>query len=112
MATLSVQSIVKAGLNPSFSAAAGGGDQFALTDKNDIFWIKNGSGGSITVTFTTQATTDGLAVADRTVAVPAGEDRAVSDLDPNVYRDSSGYCQVTYSGVTSLTVAALRSAGA
>jgi hypothetical protein len=112
MATISVQSIVKAGTTVTLSAAAGGGDQFALTDVNDIYVVNNASGGAITVTFVTQATTDGLAVADRTVSVGAGDRDYVSDLDPNVYRDTNGFCQVTYSGVTSLTVGHLRSAGA
>jgi hypothetical protein len=112
MATISVQTIVKGGLTPTFSAAAAGGDQFRLNDKNDIYWIKNGSGGSVTVTFITQATTDGLAVADRAISVPAGAERVVSDLDPQVYRDANGYCQVTYSAVTSVTVGAFRSNGA
>lgn len=112
MATISVQSLVKTGTTVTLTAAAGGGDQFVHTDKNDIYVINNGGGGGITVTFVTQATTDGLVVADRTVSVGAGDRVEVSDLDPNVYRDTNGYCQVTYSGVTSVTVGHTRSSGA
>lgn len=112
MATISVQTILKTGTTVTLTAAAGGGDQFTLTDQNDVYVMNNGSGGAITVTFVTQATTDGLAIADRTVSVGAGDRDEVSDLDPNVYRDTNGFCQVTYSGVTSLTVGHTRSAGA
>lgn len=104
MATIALQTVVKAGLEPTYTAAAGGGDEFANPDGNRMYVLINASGGAIVATFVTQATTDGLAVADRPVTIPAGESRWVSDLDPNIYNDSSGNVQVTYDGVTSLTV--------
>jgi len=107
MATLSVQQISKAGVTMTLSAAAGGGDAFANDGKTTLV-ANNGSGGDITITLVTQATTDGLAVADRTWVVQAGALEAIADLDPDIYNDTSGLVQVTYSGVTSLTVGAFR----
>ena len=106
MATLTVQNITKAGIEPNHTAAAGGGDEFANNGKT-MFSLINGSGGTIVCTIVTQATTDGLAVADRTVSIPAGETRWVVDLDSNIYNvPTTGRVQVTYDGVTSLTVGA------
>ena len=106
MATLTVQNITKSGDEPNHTAAAGGGDEYANNGQTMLSLI-NGSGGAIVATFVTQATTDGLAVADRTVSIPAGETRWVVDLDPNVYNvPATGRVQVTYDGVSSLTVGA------
>lgn len=98
MATLSVQTALKTGITPSQAAVAGGGDQF-LNNGKVMVWLTNAHGADPrTITFVTQATTDGLAVADRPVVITAANDDAfVCDLDPNVYNDSSGYCQMTYS---------------
>jgi hypothetical protein len=106
MATLTVQNITKAGDEPTYVSAAGGGDEFANNGKT-MFVLNNGSGGTIVATIITQATKDGLAVADRTVSVLAGDTAWVVDLDPNVYNvPATGRVQVTYDGVTSLTVGA------
>jgi len=103
MATLTVTQISKSGIEMALTAAAGGGDAFA-NDGKTVFVANNASGGDITLTLVTQATTDGLAVADRTFVLTAGDLEVIADLDPDVYNDTSGLCQVTYSGVTSLTV--------
>lgn len=107
MATIAIQTVLKTGINPTYDSAAGGGDQFA-NDGKTMYMLVNGSGGIIVATFVTQATKDGLAVADRDVNVPATDSAWVADLDPNVYNDTDGNVQVTYDGVASLTVAAVR----
>lgn len=106
MATLTVQAISRAGLEPTLQAAASGGDQFANTGR-EFVRIDNGGGSAVTVTVTTPQTVDGLAVADRTVSVPAGETRLVGPFPTANYNDASGRVQLAYSGVTSVTVAAL-----
>lgn len=103
MATLTVQSIVAAGLNPSYAAAAGGGDEFA-NDGSSFLHVVNGGGGAINVTLATTQTVDGLAVADQVVNVPAGEDRMIGPLRRGLFNDAGGLVQVTYDGVTSVTV--------
>ncbi|MBN1430447.1 MAG: hypothetical protein JXB07_18905 [Anaerolineae bacterium] len=106
MATLTVQAISRSGLNPSFQAAAGGGDQFANAG-NVFHVVKNGDAGPHVVTYVTQKTEDGLAVTDRTVTVPAGEERWTGPFPKETYNDATGNSQVTYDGVTSVTVAAV-----
>jgi hypothetical protein len=111
MATLTVQNIVRAGLEPSYDAAAAGGDEFANTG-DEFIHVKNGDGSSHTVTIETPATVDGLAVADRDVAIPAGEERMIGPFPGSTYNDGDGMVQLTYDGVTSVTLAVLKVTGA
>lgn len=109
MATLSVQTISRSAITPSLSAAAGGGDAFNNSGANKgrvFFWANNASGGDITVTFVTQSTVDGQAVTDRAVVVEAGTQELIGPFQSGIYNDGSDLVQVTYSGVTSLTVGA------
>ena len=108
MALLTPQQISIAGIAPTYAAAAGGGDTIAPDDRTFLH-VKNGSGASITVTVVTPGTVGGLAIADLSVAVAAGADRMVGPLTAALFADpTTGLVPVTYSGVTSLTVAALR----
>ena len=107
MATLTEQVITRDGIEPSLSSAAGGGDQF-LNTGNQYVEVTNGSGSSITVTFAAQKSVDGLDLPDDTLVVPAGETRKAGPFLPSTFNDSNGYLQITYSGVTSLTVGIFR----
>lgn len=109
MATLAKQSIKRTGVVPAYSAAAGGGDKF--TPGEDIFLhVKNGSGGSITVTVVTpkEAFPD-VAEADVAVAIAAGAEKMIGPFPANHFANpsDSGLAAITYSGVTSLTLAVL-----
>lgn len=103
MATLTVVDTDADGLTIVGAAAAGGGDEF-LNTGNELLLVTNGGGASRDVTLATPATLDGMAIASRVVAVPAGESRLIGPLKPNVYNDGDGMVQVTYSAVTSVTV--------
>ena len=105
--SVTVQDVERSGLEPSYEAANGDGDAFENNGRV-VFHAKNGSGGAITLTFQTPGMVDGLAVADRTVSIPAGEERMCGVFPPSDYNQSDGDVYVDYSGVTSLTVAALR----
>lgn len=107
MALLATQSIVRAGLAPSYAAAAGGGDTFA-PGTHTFLHVKNGSGGSITVTVVTPRTDAlGNAIADNAVAVGAGAEAMIGPLPYEHYASpSTGVGNITYSGVTSLTIGA------
>lgn len=110
MAALTVQQVLVSGLvNPSFVAAAGGGDTFVNNGTSTFFEVVNGSGGSITVTFNDTGSVAPTGAtqfnADVAVAVPAGQ-RAV--IGPFATARFGGTVGVTYSGVSSLTVAAFR----
>lgn len=107
MATLTVQEISRSAITPSYGAAAGGGDQFP-NDGRTYLHIKNGGGSSITLTIATQMTVDGKAVADDAIAVTNAQERVVGPFPPAIYNDANGMVQLTYSGVTSVTVGAFR----
>lgn len=104
MATLSVQDINTAGVTLSFAAAAGGGDQFS-NDGKTLLYVKNGGGGSINVTIASQRACDQGATHNTVVAVANGSEKTIGPFPPERYNDASGNAQVTYSGVTSVTVA-------
>ncbi len=104
MAVLSVQQIGRSGLNPSYAAAAGGGDTVP-NDARTFLHVKNGSVSEITLTIQTPNTVDGLAVTDRTVAIPASGERMIGPFPTDYYGST---LTLTYSDVTTLTIAAVR----
>lgn len=106
MATVSTQDVPAAGSALTYASASGGGDRF-LPGDGVFMHIVNGSGSSITATLATPGTVDGLAIADRAVAVPAGDSRLVT-LPADTYRSSDGYGDVTWSATTTVTFAVLR----
>lgn len=109
MAVLNPQKITRAGLNPSYAAAGAGGDEF-IPDKDTYLHVKNGSGGSLNVTIVTpREAFDGAAIADTVVAVPASGERLIGPFPAEHYASpADGKADITYSGVTSLTVAVLK----
>ncbi len=111
MATIAVTTVSTAGVAPpTFVAANAGGDQFSNNGKT-LYEVKNGSGSPITVTFVRQKTCDQGVLHTTTVSVPATTgDRIVGPFDASIFNDANGFVQVTYSGVTSLTVAAFQTA--
>lgn len=108
MAALSVQQATPSGLTPTYANAAGGGDTFPL-DGDTAFIVKNGGGSPITVTIASKKTAvPGLSVANQAVTVAAGAESHIL-VDPAAFADpTSGLASVTYSAVTSVTVAAVR----
>src|SRR3954470_7776492 len=104
MAALSVQQITTAGVVPaSLVAAAGGGDSFANNGKT-VLDVANGGGGSITVTIASQRVYAQGSTHNTTVSVGAGATKRIGPFDTARYNDTSGNVQVTYSGVTTVTV--------
>lgn len=107
MAELTVQEITVAGLEDTYASAAGGGDTFK-NDGKTFFECINGAGSDVTLTFTTPGKVGGVAIADPTVVVTAGERRKIGPFDPSIFNNSSGLVAVAYSSATSVTVAAIR----
>jgi hypothetical protein len=107
MALLPTQVVAPTGTALNFDNAAGGGDT-CVTGSDVRLYVKNGSGSSVTVTLATPGTVDGdLAIADRTVTVAAGATTAIPMTD--LYRNpSTGVASITYSAVTTVTVAVVR----
>lgn len=106
MATLALQDISPDGDALTLSAAAGGGDSVPH-DTRAFLWIKNGGGSPITATIVVPGTEYEQARPDIAVTVPAGADRLVGPLVYDL-ADTDGLIDVTYSGVTSVTVGAIR----
>lgn len=105
MATVSTEVVDTDGLTPNYPTASSGGDQVAPSDHTFIH-VKNGSASSVDVTLVTPQQVDGLSVNDRTVTVPAGGDTFIAV--PNLYRNSSGMADITWSATSSVTFAVLR----
>lgn len=108
---LAVQTIVEGGLNMAMTAAHADGHKFPNKGKEKIR-VLNGSGGSINVTIATGKTVQGLAVADKVVAVPAGETRFIGPFNSDLYNQPSGadagQVFVDFSAQASVTLAAFR----
>jgi hypothetical protein len=113
MSLLTRQNIVEAGLTPTFSAAAGGGDTVSNTDGKTYLHVKNGGGGSITVTITAQTVTKEdphlgtLTRANIAKVVANGAEAIIGPIKKQSFNNASDIIAITYSGVTSVTVAAL-----
>lgn len=105
MATLSVQTTARTGngLEPVLGSANGGGDEF-VNNGVEFVEIDNGDGSPVTITFETPQLVDTLAVDERVVVIPAGERRLVGPFSGSTYNDALSKVQITYSGVTSLTI--------
>jgi len=104
MAILTVQQASLSGVNTTYGAAAGGGDQFANTGKAMIH-VKNGDVSSKTVTVDSQKVCSQGFDHDAAVAIPAGEERMIGPFPKDRFNDANGDVQITYSAVTSVTIA-------
>lgn len=103
---ITAQVATPAGLAPAFEPANVDGNSFVLRQSRALR-VKNGSGASVNVTIPTPGTVDGLAIADRVVAVAAGADMLIGLGRGDVYRQTDGSVYVDYSAVTSVTVAVI-----
>jgi hypothetical protein len=106
MSELTVQKVVLAGLEPSYGAAAAGGDEFVNSGRSFIH-VKNGGGSSIDVTVDSQTPCSQGYDHNAVVAVPAAGERMIGPFPKDRFNDANGKAQITYSGVTSVTIAAI-----
>lgn len=107
MATLATQKITRAGLNPAYASAAGGGDEFTPGGRTFLH-VKNGHTSAQTVTVATPGNAiDDVAIADLAVSVPNAGERMIGPFPGSYFANSAiaGRAAITYSGVVSLTVA-------
>lgn len=111
MALLPNQTITAAGLTPTTVAASAGGDTIApasSADDRTMLYVNNGSGASITVTVAdpgkTAAGNSGTAPA---ITVAAGAVMFIP-ISTGQISPSTGLASITYSAVTTVTVAAVR----
>ena len=104
---LTVQEIVRTGLNPSLSAGDSANGHEFVNDGKTYVEVVNGGGSPIVVTIPTPGSIDGLAIADRTVSVPAGETRKIGPF-PNTYNQSGGLVYIDLDDDTSVTLGAFK----
>lgn len=108
MATLTVQTIVRAGLTPSLAAAAAGGDAFPNNGKTFLRVVNANVGAARTVTIASQLPAGGIpqgaAKADIAIAVPASGERWIGPFDAGSFNDTNGRVVMTYSSEADVTV--------
>lgn len=104
MALLTAQLAQIGGTTVTYTAAAGGGDT-VKPSRLGCLHVRNGGGSSINVTVVVPGNTRwGQPEPDVVVAVPAGAEKVIGPL-PDDLADTDGLIDITYSGVTSVTVA-------
>lgn len=104
MATLAVNTVTIAGIaDPTLVTAASGGDQFANNGKT-VLKVANATGSTVTVTIASQQACNQGSTHNVTASVASGQTKLIGPFDPSRFNDANGYCQVSYSGVTSITV--------
>lgn len=103
MAKLTVQNASLNGLDPDFENAAAGGDTFE-NDGSTVLHVKNGGGASIDVTVNSETKCNFGFDHDVTVSVPAGGERIIGPFPRNRFGSPTS---ISYSDVTSVTIAAL-----
>lgn len=102
MATLPAQTVSVLGTDLTLNAAAGGGDKVS---PGTTLIIRNGSGAGITVTVVVPGNTKyGVAAPDYTKVVPAGGISVIGPLPQDLADPITNLIDLTYSGVTTLTV--------
>lgn len=107
MATLAVQAVLQSGIVPTFTAASSGGDVFP-NDGRTYLHIKNGGTGAVTVTVDSFTPCSYGFDHDILISIPAGSERIIGTFPPSRFNNDSSMVSVSYSGVTSVTVAAFR----
>lgn len=106
MATVTTDRIQIAGTNPTYNPASAGGDK-TPPGADVVLHVKNASAGSVTCTVVTPGTVAGQPIGDVNVTVPAGEERFIGPLTPNIFTGSDGLVDITWSATASVTFAAI-----
>ena len=88
-----------------YQAAQVGGDKFLA--QSGRLHVRNGDSGSIMVTVNSQRNCDQGFDHDLTYTIPGTSDKIIGPFDTNRFADGTGYINITYSAVTSVTVAVI-----
>lgn len=115
MATLTPITPALSGNDLAGVAASGGGDEVANPKGTVMLFVANAGGGSINVTLTAVETNrkasppfPAMTLANQVVAVPAGGRRLIGPIPKAFNHATTGRVAISYSGVTSVTVAAIQ----
>lgn len=108
---LTVQTVAVGGLVLVDEAANVDGEMFINTGKEMVL-VRNAAGAPVNVTLVTGKTVDGLAVADRVVAVTNATTVLIGPLSTDLYNQPSGADKnkvyVDFASVTNIFVAVIR----
>lgn len=112
---LTVQEITRSGISLDknlVTPTATHGNKF-LNDGKTFLFVRNGSGGDITVTIDTPGSVDGQAIADLTATVKAtgdanGLDELLIGPFTATFNQSDGYVWAVCSAVSTITIGAIR----
>lgn len=114
-ALIESQEIVPGGMWPTLVPAISAGHKFANTFApftRVFLLVQNNHSAATTVTIPSTFVRDGLALANRTVSVPAGTSQLIGPIVGENHNQMSGvdagHVYVDYSVVTAITVAVLR----
>lgn len=114
MAVLTVQTLshglsagTYSGLTPTYASCASGGDSFA-NDGRTFIHIKNGHSSPQTVTIASNVNCNMGHDHDVAVAVTNAEERMIGPFRTDQFNDGNARVTLTYSGVTSLTIAVIK----
>ena len=111
MATLTTQVVNRAGTVITPVAAAGGGDAMTV-GSGMMLEVVNGGGAPITVTLNVPASRTfepNVAITSPAISVTNGTTKWIGPVDAGTFMDpTTGLCTITYSAVTSVTVAAVQ----
>lgn len=111
MAVLTVHSATPTGNEVTYVAAAGGGDEVRVGATTFVS-VRNDGGGSITVTVndTKSNAPAGAASFDPNleVVVAPSTEKVIGPLPAERFANANNRAEISYSGVTSVTVAALK----
>lgn len=107
--TITPQQMAASGITPSYTGSLSTSNTYYVKNNSHMFLhFKKSAAVDCTVTITTPPTVGGLAVADRTVTVPASTgDKMIGPFPPSIYNDSSNRVSFTLSNIDGLTVAAV-----
>lgn len=107
---LSVQQMLKAGLTASYTGSLLASNTYKVrNDGKVMLHLKKTGAGICTLTIVTPNTSQGLAISDQTVSIPATTgDVFVGPLPPSLFNDASSDVSFTFSDEEGLTIAAIR----
>lgn len=100
------QECTSAGLEVTFESANADGNYFTNNGRK-VLRVKNGGGADITITVDSPTECDQGFTHDVEVTVTASEERDIGPFKTTRFNDSNGRVNITYSGVTSVTVAVI-----
>jgi hypothetical protein len=99
---LAPTTITRAGVVDTLAAANVDGNFYTNTGAN---WLEVANGSGVSINVVIGAYVDATVVATfKTIAVAAGARKKIGPFPSNPYSDASGYVQITYSAVTTVTV--------